>query len=283
MSHGRLTRRPVPPRKKTCSPMATPNDVIVAGQAAWQRLKRNSHDLDSWIEIGAALRRGREITMQALGVSKPSGGQYVIEYAKWLTKTGFADIHQSTRGYAIVMAEREGEIRRWLAGLKPEKRTRINHPITLYRVFFRPRGTSPQKRVTASNNAAVRQELRHTTQRVNASHAELTHVNQEIMTARAELADLREQINSARSALDGLKVGRPIITEAGVARAVDAARIQLRETGNNPGDAELVTWAALRSLDLALPESATNRTIKRIEGKPVSLARVRALERPPAS
>jgi hypothetical protein len=58
---------------------------IVAGKAAWGRLKQGSKSWADWVLVGHALLEGRAIAMRNAGTTSPAGRGYSDAFNGWLT------------------------------------------------------------------------------------------------------------------------------------------------------------------------------------------------------
>jgi hypothetical protein len=100
---------------------------IVAGKAAWTRLKNGSKNWQDWVQVGHALLEGRAIAMRNAGTTSPAGRGYWDAFNEWLTYNRF-DIGPSHRAKLLVVMGLLPEIEAWRTTLKPLQRARMNHP-----------------------------------------------------------------------------------------------------------------------------------------------------------
>src|SRR5580692_4259636 len=100
---------------------------IVAGKAAWTRLKNGSKNWQDWVQVGHALLEGRAIAMRNAGTTSPAGRGYSDAFNGWLTYNRF-DTSPSHRAKLLVVMSFLPEIEAWRATLTPRQRARMNHP-----------------------------------------------------------------------------------------------------------------------------------------------------------
>jgi hypothetical protein len=111
----------------------TTGDAIVAGRAAWHRLRdREKATWHDWMIIAEALVVGRTRAMITAQTNKPVGTLYVRAIGAWLTANGFDEINPQERYRAILCLEHREEIEQWRAGLDDAKRRRLNHPAAVW-------------------------------------------------------------------------------------------------------------------------------------------------------
>jgi len=102
--------------------IAAERRVILDGVSAWRSIGK-AQSFDSWKSIGAALAIGKQHALRASGSDIAWGRSYSLQFNKWLTAHGFANMVKSTRSHAIQMFENIAEIERW-RGTLPEKQQR---------------------------------------------------------------------------------------------------------------------------------------------------------------
>jgi hypothetical protein len=114
-----------------------PDDPVVCGQKAWQRLKDAGRtSWNDWKLIGAALMAGRRRAMEAAKTNKPVGKRYNEAFNFWMQTRGFDEIDKSDRAKLLLIMTDLDRIEKWLAGKTEAERASWNHPSTVWRVCF---------------------------------------------------------------------------------------------------------------------------------------------------
>jgi hypothetical protein len=126
------------------------DDIIEKGRQAWDRLKR-SRSFDDYLDVGHALMEGRNWAMGEANVNQPVGRAFNDMMGKWLHKHGFDDIGKATRSQIIACIKHQPAIEAWRAGLPPEQRLTLNHPLNVLR---RWRGSRPRAKTDKSSPIA---------------------------------------------------------------------------------------------------------------------------------
>jgi hypothetical protein len=117
--------------------------VIERGQAAWQRLLASHSDtINDWFAIGEAIEEASTAMLHSLGLNKPEGKTWAINFGDWLKETGFNKIDKAVRSRLKRCMEHRIEIQEWLASLPIEKRVDYNHPSTVWRKWNAEFGVS---------------------------------------------------------------------------------------------------------------------------------------------
>jgi hypothetical protein len=128
--------------------MIHPNEIIVAGQQAWLRVKQARPQFDDWVAIGKCLAVGKACALKEAGTNRPYGPVYMKSMASWLATHGMNDIDVQERRGAIFLAENETEITRWRNSLSAAEARHCNHPSTIkkhYEAGTRPQPRGPKK------------------------------------------------------------------------------------------------------------------------------------------
>jgi hypothetical protein len=102
---------------------------IELGKQAWQRLRdRDRKAWADWLEVGKALKIGKDAAMLAAKAKSPHGRTYVRMFGAWLRETGFDKVLQSHRYRLLQCIANIDEIEAWRAGLDETTRDKYNHP-----------------------------------------------------------------------------------------------------------------------------------------------------------
>jgi len=151
------------------------DEIVAAGQAAWQRVKQARPQYDDWILIGRCLSIARAAALKAAGTNKPYGARYMRAMADWLSSHGLDDIEVQERRGAIWMVENEAELARWRKGLTSAEIRNCNHPSTILRHYRA--GTRPQPRGPKKGAPAVR----HTAKTANGTYPPRHRASQDLI------------------------------------------------------------------------------------------------------
>jgi len=114
------------------SPTNFTEDIIRAGQEAWQRLRSHATWQD-WKQVGKAHVAGRGTAMREAHVNEPSGHRYKEAFGSWQKQCGFEALDKGDRARLFEVMDHLAEIEAWLATLAATERMRLNHPTTVLR------------------------------------------------------------------------------------------------------------------------------------------------------
>jgi hypothetical protein len=113
-------------------PRSSDDQVVLAGIAAWSRLKQCKTWRD-WLVVGEALLVGRTEAMRSAHTNVPEGSRYNREFGDWLVRTPLGEIDKSTRKRLLDCMARGAGIEAWRATLPLSLRLDLNHPHAVLR------------------------------------------------------------------------------------------------------------------------------------------------------
>jgi hypothetical protein len=145
-------------------PRSSDDQVVLAGIAAWSRLKQCKTWRD-WLVVGEALLVGRTEAMRSAHTNVPEGSRYNREFGDWLVRTPLGEIDKSTRKRLLDCMARRADIEAWRATLPLSLRLDLNHPHAVLRRWQatqKPRNPVKKPSYVAKLNAALIQSQEET-------------------------------------------------------------------------------------------------------------------------
>jgi hypothetical protein len=145
-------------------PRSSDDQVVLAGIAAWSRLKQCKTWRD-WLVVGEALLVGRTEAMRSAHTNVPEGSRYNREFGDWLVRTPLGEIDKSTRKRLLDCMARGAGIEAWRATLPLSLRLDLNHPHAVLRRWQatqKPRNAVKKPSYVAKLNAALIQSQEET-------------------------------------------------------------------------------------------------------------------------
>jgi hypothetical protein len=145
-------------------PRSSDDQVVLAGIAAWSRLKQCKTWRD-WLVVGEALLVGRTEAMRSAHTNVPEGSRYNREFGDWLVRTPLGEIDKSTRKRLLDCMARGAGIEAWRATLPLSLRLDLNHPHAVLRRWQatqKPRNPVKKPSYVAKLNAALIQSQEET-------------------------------------------------------------------------------------------------------------------------
>jgi hypothetical protein len=145
-------------------PRSSDDQVVLAGIAAWSRLKQCKTWRD-WLVVGEALLVGRTEAMRSAHTNVPEGSRYNREFGDWLVRTPLGEIDKSTRKRLLDCMARRADIEAWRATLPLSLRLDLNHPHAVLRRWQatqKPRNAVKKPSYVAKLNAALIQSQEET-------------------------------------------------------------------------------------------------------------------------
>jgi hypothetical protein len=102
--------------------------VVAEAREALRALKQS---WESWRKVGSALLIGRDAAKAEAG-GKTEGKHFTAAFSRWLDQNNL-NIEKTTRARLLALMDHIGDVERWLGILPDNKRTAINHPVTIYK------------------------------------------------------------------------------------------------------------------------------------------------------
>jgi hypothetical protein len=119
--------------------------VIDEGRHAWEcLLSCQDQTWNDWLAVGEAIQTGETEMLHRLGMNKPTGRRWAINFGDWLRETEFIRIDKPTRSYLRKCMSHRLEIEAWREQLPVEKRATWNHPQTVWQKWKAQFGAATQ-------------------------------------------------------------------------------------------------------------------------------------------
>jgi hypothetical protein len=163
---------------------------IELGRQAWQRLQSHQRTAwADWLEVGKAIKIGKDAALKAAGVKTPFGKPYVRMFGAWLRDNRLDEIRSAHRYRLLMCIENIVEIEAWRAGLDEATRNKFNHPDAVWFAWRRAVHKEPPN-YTRPYRPPNHQSGKH----VGGRSSRLVHFNQD-MVRRAAMA-MRENFSN---------------------------------------------------------------------------------------
>ncbi len=146
-------------------PIVADDECIVAGRQASERLKNSGKRLwEDWLLVGKAVERVQGHAMLAAQTNRPEGKRFCQQHADLLRRAGLDWIDKATRSRLLECLKHGEEIDAFLAKLSDAKRSKINHPNSVWRAYQKSTSepTAPKQSAISelrAENARLRREV----------------------------------------------------------------------------------------------------------------------------
>jgi hypothetical protein len=153
-----------------------------AMQQAWSRVKKAQSKMwGDWMLIGEGLMEGRRWAMEKANTNRPEGKGYILAFSEWLARFKVSDLDKSDRAKLLKLMEERPAVEEWRAGLEPEERRDLNHPVTVWRKWTAATKVKPKRKP-------------------GFSAAEHSLAAGKIQELESRVVELQEELESAREA-----------------------------------------------------------------------------------